>query len=297
MAFDYARILNWPIPERRQTYTERDTILYALGLGFGDDPTDKRQLRYVYEDGLTAFPTMANVLGQPGFWMKDPEAGVDWVRILHGEQQLTVHRSLPAAGTIVGKSRVKQIVDKGEGRGAVVLVERVVEDADTGEALCTVLQSTFCRGDGGCGGPGGDLPKPPAMPDRAPDHVVVIRTLPQAALIYRLSGDYNPLHADPDVATAAGFPRPILHGLATFGIAARALTMVAPENADLTALSARFTSTVLPGDVLETRIWKVGGGGYLLQARVGARVVLDGGQAQVGRGAAASLGRTAESVA
>ncbi|WP_337188106.1 MaoC/PaaZ C-terminal domain-containing protein [Phenylobacterium sp.] len=296
MPFDYERILNWPIPERRQTYTERDTILYALGLGFGDDPTDKRQLRYVYEGGLMAFPTMGNVLGQPGFWMKDPAAGVDWVRILHGEQELTVHKSLPVAGTIVGKSRVKQIVDKGEGRGAVVLIERVVEDADTGEALCTVLQSTFCRGDGGCGGPGGELQKPPAMPDRAPDHVVSIQTLPQAALIYRLSGDYNPLHADPDVATAAGFPQPILHGLATFGIAARALSSVAPEHAELAALSARFTSTVLPGDVLETRIWQEGDDGYLLQVRVQDRVVLDGARAQVRRGSEASLGRVTEVV-
>jgi acyl dehydratase len=238
-------------------------------------------LRYVYEEGLAAFPTMGNVLGYPGFWMKDPGTGVDWVRIMHGEQQLTLHRDLPTSGSVIGRTRVKQIVDKGEGRGAIVLAERVVSDAHSGEALCTVIQSTFCRGDGGCGGPGGTIPSPPRIPDRQPDEVVSISTLPQAALIYRLSGDWNPLHADPAVATAAGFPRPILHGLATFGFAARALTSLLPGGVELAEIAARFTAVVFPGEVIETRIWREPDARYLLQCRVGDRVVLDGGRAGV----------------
>jgi acyl dehydratase len=281
MPFDFERLMAWEIPDRVQAYEARDTILYALGLGFGDDPTDPRQLRYVYEDGLQSFPTFGNVVAFPGFWLRDPATGADWVRIVHGEEHLTVPRRLPPVATVVGRTRVIRIIDKGPGRGAIVVTERLVTDASTGEALCTVRQSIFCRGDGGCGGPGGELPARPKAPDREPDHVVALATLPQAALIYRLSGDLNPLHADPAVARAAGFERPILHGLATFGMAARALTSLLPADAEIGEFGARFTSVVLPGDVLETCIWREPDGSFLLQARVGERVVLDDGHVRL----------------
>jgi hypothetical protein len=203
------------------------------------------------------------------------------VRIVHGEEHLTVHHPLPPAATVVGPARVREILDKGLSRGAIVVKERLVSDAVTGERYCTARQAIFCRGDCGCGGPGGRLPTRPGMPDRPPDHVVTLPTLPQAALIYRLSGDLNPLHADPAIAQAAGFERPVLHGLATFGMAARALTSVLPSDSEVSEFGARFSSVVTPGEVLEVRIWRDFDGALLLQAGVGERLVLDGGRARL----------------
>src|SRR5258708_6074520 len=209
MAIDYATLKNWPIPEVEQRYAVRDTMLYALGLGCGSDPADRDELRFVYEDGLQALPTMAVVLGAPGFWLKEPATGVDWRKVLHGEQGLTLHRPLPPAGTVLGRSRILEIVDRGE-RGAFMYSERDVVDQATGTLLATTTSTTVLRGEGGFGGPTGPTPEAHSLPQRAPDLAVDLPTLPQAALIYRLSGDYNPLHADPEVARAVGFPRPIL---------------------------------------------------------------------------------------
>ena len=265
---DYAALKARKFPEVEQTYTAKDTMLYALGLGYGYDPMDESQLRFVYEKNLKALPTMALVLGYPGFWVKDPDSGIDWVRIVHGEQSLTVHKPLPAAGTVVGVTRIKAIVDKGQGKGALLFQERTIRDKATGDPLATLDHVTFCRADGGFSdkegnGPrGGDAPPPPkrAVPDTAPDTVCDLPTLPQAALIYRLCADDNPLHAEPAVAKAAGFPRPILHGLATYGVAGHAIlkTCCGYDPARLKTLSLRFSAPVFPGETIRTEMWKEG---------------------------------------
>jgi acyl dehydratase len=282
MAIDYQKLKNWKFADIEHTYTEKDTILYALGLGCGADPLDLEDLRFVYEDGLLALPSMAVVLGYPGFWIKHPDTGVDWRMVLHGEQGLVIHRPLPAAATVIGKSRVTEIVDKGPGKGALLFSDRDVIDKATGALLCTLTSTTFIRGEGGFGGPSGPAPEPHKLPDRAPDMQRDIATLPQAALIYRLSGDFNPLHADPRVASAVGFPRPILHGLCSFGVAVRALLKACGGNdpARLKDLQLRFTAPVFPGETIRTEIWQ-DGATVSFRARVVERdlVVLNNGRA------------------
>ena len=212
MTLDYQTVKSWPFDDVVQRYEEKDTMLYALGIGLGYDPMDERQLPYVYEEKtLRAFPTMSVVLGFPGFWVRDPRTGIDWVRVVHGEQRLTMHAPLPASGTVVGKTRVSHVVDKGAGKGAIVVSERTLHD-EGGKLLATLQQSTFCRGDGGFGQ--GDAPPEalPATPDAEPDRSCTLQVAPNAALLYRLNADPNPLHADPQVARKAGFERPILHG-------------------------------------------------------------------------------------
>jgi hypothetical protein len=203
--FDYHTIKDWPFPELRQTLTERDTILYALGVGYGFDPVEPGELRFVYERGLVAAPTLATVLAHPGFWFDDPAAGVDASRVLHGEQRLVVHAPLPVACEISGTTRVTAIVDKGPEKGSIVYQERTVGDAE-GRPLATLEQTTFCRGDGGLLRSDEAPSSPEPTPDGAPELTCDLPTLPQAALLYRLSGDLNPLHADPAAAAAGGFP-------------------------------------------------------------------------------------------
>lgn len=260
MAIDYDKLKNWRVPEIQHRYTERDTILYALGVGLGSDPLDRRQLPFVYEQGLKALPTYPVVLGYPGFWLKDAGAGVDWVKLVHGEQSLRLHRPIPAAGAVVGRTRVKAIVDKGKDKGALVYQERLVTDQATGELLASIGSVSFCRADGGFGGGDEAPPPPPAVPEGPPEAVCDLPTLPQAALIYRLSGDYNPLHADPEVAAKGGFPRPILHGLCTYGVAAHALlrTYCEYNPSALTEISVRFSSPVYPGETIRTEMWRRG---------------------------------------
>ena len=149
MAIDYAKLKAWSFKDVEQSYSEKDSMLYALGLGVGYDPMDEQQLRFVYEKNLKALPTMAVVLGYPGFWMKDPASGIDWVRIVHGEQSLKLHRPLPASGTVVGRSRIRALVDKGRDKGALVVQERSLHDKASGELLATLEHVTFCRGNGG----------------------------------------------------------------------------------------------------------------------------------------------------
>jgi acyl dehydratase len=285
MAIDYDRLRNWPFPEVEQSYTAKDSILYALGVGLGADPVDQRQLRFVYEEGLRALPTMAAVLAYPGFWIKDPATGVDWKQVLHGEQGLVIHRPLPAAATVTGRTVIDAIVDKGPGRGALLYAHRDVRDIESGELLCSVSTTAFLRGDGGFGGPSGPTRPAHALPDRAPDIAVDLSTLPQAALIYRLSGDYNPLHADPAVAKAAGFPRPILHGLCTYGVAGHALlrALCGYDPTRLRRMDVRFSAPVFPGETIRTEIWREGEGRASFRCRVVERdvVVINNGLAEV----------------
>jgi acyl dehydratase len=285
MAIDPGALRNWPIPVIEQTYTERDTMLYALGVGFGSDPLDGRQLRYVYEDGLQVLPSMAVVLGYPGFWIGDPRTGADWRKVLHGEQGFEIFKPLPPKGSVVGRSRVTGLIDKGADKGAVLLSERDVFDKETGELLCRLTSTTMLRGDGGFGGPSGPLPTPHSVPERAADQASSIKTLPQAALIYRLSGDYNPLHADPAVARKGGFERPILHGLCTFGVVCRALVemVCGGEPSRLTKMQVRFSSPVYPGETIVTEIWNDKAGLVSFRAKVAERdvVVINNGLAAV----------------
>jgi acyl dehydratase len=261
MAIDMEKLLSWPFPEVEHAYSARDTILYALGVGAGADPLDEGDLKYVYEDGLVALPTMAVILGYPGFWLKNPDTGINWRQLLHGEQGLTLHAPLPASGNVVGRTRITGLIDKGEGKGALLFSEREVVEKDSGRLLATLTATAVLRADGGFGGPSGPAPQPHPIPERAADASLDLATLPQAALIYRLSGDDNPLHADPKVAAAAGFPRPILHGLCTFALAGRAILRLACDNdpARLKSLNVRFSAPVFPGETVRTEIWRDGG--------------------------------------
>ncbi|TDR90002.1 MaoC/PaaZ C-terminal domain-containing protein [Enterovirga rhinocerotis] len=283
MAIDRDTLLAWEFPEVVQSFDHRDSILYALGLGIGSDPLDRAQLRFVYEDGLRALPTMGVILGYPGFWLSDPRTGADWKRLLHGEQDIEIVKPLPAQGRVVGRTRVVDVIDKGAGKGALVLSERTLHDKDSGDLFCRMASTTFLRGDGGFGGPSGPTKAPHPIPDRKPDLEVATPTLPQAALIYRLSGDWNPLHADPDVAKAGGFDRPILHGLCTFGIAGYAvLTGAADGDPDrLASLAVRFSAPVMPGETIVTEIWHEDDGVLAFRSRVRERglVVLNNGRA------------------
>jgi acyl dehydratase len=284
MTIDYNKLLQRKFPVVEQRYTQRDTLLYALGVGVGMDPLDRDALRFVYERELRALPTMAAVLAGPGFWVREADTGVDWVRVLHGEQEMHFHRPLPPEGTVRAQTRVTAIVDKGAGKGALIITEREGVDAASGEKLFTVRQTTFARGDGGFGGPAGPAPAPHALPERPPEQHCDLPTLPQAALIYRLSGDYNPLHADPDVAAQAGYPRPILHGLCTLGVAGHALlrTCCGYDPARLRSLQVRFTAPVFPGETIRTEFWREGSV-VSFRARVLERdaLVLNNGRAEV----------------
>jgi acyl dehydratase len=260
MAIDYDRLLALDIPAVEQRYSERDTILYALGVGVAHDPVDPDILPFVYEKHLRALPTMALVLAHPGFWSRDLDTGIDWVKMVHGEQSMVLHRDLAPAGTVTGKTRVVEIIDKGAGKGAIVISERRIVDTATGEPIATLTQVNVCRGDGGFGGPPRAAPVPPTLPDRTPDLVVDLPTRPEAALVYRLSADPNPLHADPAVARAAGFPRPILHGLATFGVVGHAILkgQCGYDPARIGSMSGRFSAPVFPGETIRTEMWRDG---------------------------------------
>lgn len=284
MAIDYDRLKSWPFAPIEQHYSARDTILYALGVGLGSDPLDERQLRFVYEKDLAALPSMCVVLAGPGFWLSHPDTGVDWVRVLHGEQSFELSRPLPVEATVVGQNRVAEIIDKGPSRGALILTERVLRLKETGEQLAVLRSTTFARGDGGFGGPAVAAPAAHRLPERPPDASCVLPTLPQAALIYRLSGDDNPLHADPAVAREAGFRAPILHGLCTLGIATHAIlrTCCDYDPTRLKSLALRFSAPVYPGEPITTDIWR-DGPVVSFQARVTERdaVVLNNGRAEL----------------
>ena len=256
--FAYEKLINHRI-ETRSQYSMRDTILYALGVGAGIDAVTPAQLSYVYEDGLQALPTMAVVLASPGFWLKEPQFKVDWQKVLHGEQSLEIHHPLPVEGDIQSVLTIDTILDKGRERGAVLYSSRQLYDAATGAHYATLRQSSFLRGDGGTGGSTEPSPKPHAVSaDRPADVIVTLATRPEQALIYRLCGDYNPLHADPAIAARAGFDRPILHGLATFGIVGRALLNAICDDVGvrMKRIDARFSSVVYPGESIRTEIWK-----------------------------------------
>jgi acyl dehydratase len=284
---DLERLLAFPIPEIEHRYDDRDTMLYALGVGFGHDPADEQQLRYVWEQRLVATPTMAAVLGYPGFWMIDPESGVDWRQVVHAEQSIVIHEPIAATGTVVGTSRIVRVVDKGAGKAALIYTERQIVDAASGQLVATSIASSLVRGGGGFGSTDEPLQLTAPVPDTAPDLVCDLPTLPQSALLYRLSGDRNPLHVDPAVARTAGFDRPILHGLCTYGVVGHAiLRMVCDyEPLRLAGLACRFSSPVYPGETIRTEMWTSNPAAVHFRASVPDRdvVVLDQGIATLAK--------------
>ncbi len=284
MPIDYDQLIKWKIPDVEKKFARRDTILYALGVGLGADPCDANQLKFVYEQNLQALPTMAIVLGYPGPWHAHPDTGITRSHVVHGEQSFAIHQPLPVEGEIVGVNRITGVVDKGKDKGALVMTECTVRDKASGATLCTLTSTSFCRADGGFGGPGGPTRTPHPIPATPPDAVCDLPTLPQAALIYRLSGDYNPLHADPAAAQKAGYSRPILHGRCTFSIAGHAIlkTCCGYDPARFRSMEGRFSSPVYPGETIRTEIWR-NGNSVSFRATVPARgvTVLNNGRAEI----------------
>ncbi len=294
MPLNVDRLLTLKIPAVEQSYGPKDCILYALGLGFGQDPLNEDELAFVYERNIKALPTYALMQGYSPYWLKDEAFGLTWTHIVHGEQGLVLHAPVASHGDVIGNTRIVDVVDKGEGRGALIYSEREIIERASGKLLATLTQTTFCRADGGFGGARErkqPMP-PPAIPTRAPDIVCDLPTRPEMALIYRLSGDINPLHADPAFAKAAGFPRPILHGLATMGVAGHALlkTLCGYDPARLSAMSVRFSAPVFPGETIRIEIWQdrdkdsdIAGTVASFRARVMERdvVAIENGRAEI----------------
>lgn len=274
------RLLDWQFEPVAQKYNPRDAILYALGIGLGRDPLDRTQLRYVYEQDLTVLPTFAVNLATLGLWVKNPETGITWNKLVHSAQRSTFHHPLPSASKINGFARISQVWDRGPEKGAVIVVEREIRDNESDTLYCTLEQTLMLRADGGFGG--GAPPKPEVvLPERAPDGSVRFTTQQGQALLYRLSGDWNPLHADPDVARSAGFSKPILHGYCSYGIAGWvACQTTGLSTAKLLQLECQFTGPVLPGDELEFHWWKSQDHEWLFRATVGDRVVMNRGRAE-----------------
>jgi acyl dehydratase len=278
---DYTALKNRRFPEVGQDYAPTDAILYALGVGLSADGNE-RELPFVYEDQLKVIPTFATTLADCGFWMQEPATGITWQRVLHREQELIIHEPLPEAGSVVGRTVIRDIYDRGPDRGALFDIERRIDFAD-GRPLATLRFGILASADGGFGG---SAEPPSLLPDRPggePGRIIERRTYPNSALIYRLCGDFNPLHIDPRVAHAAGFARPILHGLCTFGMAAAALILGAldGDTARLSRLRARFSAPVFPGETLRFSLW-LGGPHAHFEARTAedGRLVLGHGFAE-----------------
>ncbi len=227
---------------------------------------------------------MPVILAGPGFWVRDPDSGIDWKKILAGEQEIELHAPVPTAATLIGETRVIDIIDKGAEKGALIYSERTLTDKTTGTTVATLHSTTFARGDGGFGGTTGPTRPVHTLPEREPDLHFDLGVLPQAALIYRLSGDRNPLHASPSVATVAGFKAPILHGLCSLGVAGHAIlkTCCDYDPARFKSLALRFSSPVYPGETIRTEMWR-DGAIVSFRARVLERdvIVLNNGRAVV----------------
>lgn len=281
---DHSQLIGQTIHEQTVDVSINDTLLYALALGFGADPVDPRQLPYVYEDNLRSLPGMAMVIAYPGFWMRDPTYGFDWRKVLHAEESIEIHQQLPTAGAVYGRTTIEDVVDRGTEKGCFVYLKKTLMSGDRQTTLATVTSNTLARGDGGFGGGGKARAPLSAPPEREADAVCDLATLPQSALLYRLCGDMNPLHADPEVARGAGFEAPILHGRCTMGVAMHALikSCCDYDAARLRSMALRFSAPFMPGETLRTEIWQDAG---KLQFRATALernlVVLNHGHAQI----------------
>ena len=246
---------------QRYSYTDREVMLYAYGIGMGADPMDERELLFVNEAAATprslkVVPTFASVAA----WGAGPgEMNLNRVMVVDGERDITFYKPLATAAHITADSSVLAVYDKGKDKGAIIRHQTILKDAAS-EKLATLVASRFARGDGGFGGPSEGQPEPHQVPRRAPDKTVDISTRPDQALVYRLCGDRNPLHSDPEFARKAGFPRPILHGMCTYGITCRGVLQTYADY-DPTAFKqhvVRFSSPVFPGETVTMAMWKDG---------------------------------------
>jgi len=282
MPIYYPDILDQKTAPRTFTYGDKDVMLYALGVGMGADPMDEKELAFVYEKNLKVVPTAVTVLSSTaGMRMFPPPemppghraSSFNYLMILHGEQKVELLRPLPPGGTFTAQGRTVGAWDKGKEKGAVVISEDIWTD-EKGEVVAKSQNTLFARGDGGFGGPSEGQPAPHATPTRAPDLSLHFATRPDQALLYRLNGDRNPLHSDPESAKISGFPRPILHGLCTYGITCRAVLagIVDYDSDAVRSHQARFSAPTFPGDVITVDLWK-DGKEVSFEARVKARNV------------------------
>lgn len=261
MPIDPDRAIGADLGETAFAWNASDVLLYHLALGAGSAPTDPGELRYATERDLCVLPTFATVAATIRATdppeVRFPGIDIDLAKVVHGTQQVVAHRSLPVAGKATARSRIADVLDKG--KAAVIVQETEVLD-ESGDPLWTARSSIFARGEGDFGGHRGESDRL-SPPDRDADLVTDVRTLPQQALLYRLCGDRNPLHSDPEFAREAGFDAPILHGLCTYGVVAKAVTDAALDG-DVTAIgswSAKFAGIVMPGETLRVRIWRESG--------------------------------------
>lgn len=284
MTLDADRLLGWT-GTRETEITADAAILYALGIGLGSDPVDKAELAFLDERALSVLPTMAMVLGVRPDYLTDPAYGVDLKKMLHGESGLVLHRPLPAGGRVRATARIDSILDRGPDKGAATYFSNAIHDAATGALIAETSGCFIMRGNGGFGGPSGPAPAPHKVPERAPDLSCEMPTLPQAGLIYRLSGDRNPLHIDPDLARKVGFERPILHGLAGFGLAGHAVLrlLCGGDPARFRALRLRYAAPVYPGETIRVDLFREAPGRYALRCTAIERgiVVLNNGYVEI----------------
>ena len=259
MALNYEKVIATGVTNLETSYGDTETMLYAQSVGFGRDAVDRKELPYVYEQGtlLRTVPTLASAIVPDMF---PPDLGWDYSQVLHVEQRLTLYRPLPPAAELLLDKRVVEVFDRGATRGAMFLFEVDGRLAKDDTALFTAGATVIARGDGGFGGPAGKGPPAHRAPRREPDLSCDIPTRSDQALLFRLNGDRNPLHADPDAATSAGFSIPILHGLCTYGIACRAIlqTICNYDHTLIEGFDARFSLPVLPGDTITTDMWQDG---------------------------------------
>ena len=278
------KILTHKFPQIRSAYTEKDTMLYGLGVGACTDPLDVGQLGFVYEGNLQALPSLSCVLAHPGLWVKLPELEMNWLKLVHAEQRFELFQPLPKAGEVNASHSVVGVLDKGPEKGALMDFVKTLHSPE-GELLGKVTSTYLLRGDGGCGN-WGELSAPlDVVPDTEPSGCFTQPTLAISALIYRLSGDYNPLHADPEVAKQAGFDKPILQGLCTYGVACLSIVRALCGNnaSKLKSMGARFTKPVYPGETIKMEYWLESGGEVKFRCISVERdvVVLDRGRALI----------------
>ena len=257
MPINYDEIMSLKSENIEISYTDKDSILYGLGVGLGNDPMDIDELKYVYENGQIALPSMATNFQYHSSLLMS--AKLNFVMVVHGEQKLSIINPIPVSGDFLADMKVLNCFDKGASKGAIIDVETTVKLKSDGTEICKLISTTFARGDGGFDGPESP-PQEIFEPEGSPDIVDEITTKPDQALIFRLSGDYNPLHSDPNFAKAAGFPKPILHGLCTYGVACRSIVKTACDNdvKKLKSFNCRFSSPVFPGETIITEMWKNG---------------------------------------